>query len=87
MAEVSFKQLLEHPSYGQQKEKLRKEINWGDPKKQYFADRKEFKKSKEEKAKLATLKAQNVKERKAHYGEDYKDYLNIPSRQIETIKF
>lgn len=85
--EPSFKQLLEHPSYGQQKEKLRKEINWGDPKKQYFADPKEFKKTKEEKAKLATLKAQNVKERRECYGEDYKKHLNIPSKQIETIKF
>ena len=86
MAEITFKQILEHPTYEQQKARLQKDINWGDPKKQYFADKQVFVKSKEEKAKLATLKIQHQKKLKKEYGADWKKHLNIPSESVGTIK-
>lgn len=86
MAEVTFKQLLEHPSYEQQKQRLNKDINWGDPKNQYIPDRKVFAKSKEEKAKLATLKMQHKKKLQKEFGADWKKHLNIPSESVGTIK-
>lgn len=86
MAEPTFKQILEHPHYEQQKAIVRKSVNWGDPKNQYITDRSVFKKTKEEKAKLLTFKIRHKEKLKKYYGKDWKKHLNIPSESMETIK-
>lgn len=86
MAEITFKQILESDSYGTQKERLQKDINWGDPKKEYFPDRSIFKKTMAEKVKLQNLKKKNIIERRKFYGKDYKKHLNIPEKSIKFLK-
>lgn len=84
--EPGFTKILMSNSYEKQKEVVRKSINWGDPKKEYFPDRSVFKKTKQEKEKLLTLKRKNIEERRKVYGKNYKKYLNIPENSIKILK-
>jgi hypothetical protein len=54
--ELSPKQIMETGAYLQQKEVIHREINYGDPKNEYFADRKIFEHTKEERKLLYHLK-------------------------------
>lgn len=56
--EVSFKQILESADYQDQKARVNNSQNWGNVSGNYLTDYSTFKKTVEEKVKLANLKAQ-----------------------------
>lgn len=65
--EQSIKQILESEAYRLQCAAVAREINWKDSKDQYFPDRSVFKKTTEEKVKLANLKHKWLKEMRRQY--------------------
>jgi hypothetical protein len=85
MADSSFK-FLESEEYLKQKEVIRKEINWGDRKQNYFPDRSVFKKTDKEKGELLTIKKKHRKLLQETYGKSWKKHLNIPEKEIGVIK-
>jgi hypothetical protein len=98
--DLSVARWLETVAYQQQKEVINREINDNRPFGRSFAkprmdapqeysrtDYSVFKKSKVELEETITAKQNHKRELQEYYGSDWKNHLNIPSRQLsESIK-
>lgn len=80
--EMTPREIMESDSYIENKFYLVKEINEPVVKIDYRV----FRKTQIEKERLKEHKLINIEERRKYYGDNYKDFLNIPSKSIETIR-
>lgn len=80
----SFKSLLESENY--QNLLIRTKFETNHPSRRLDIDRSVFKKTKEEKLKLANAKLKNKEEVKKYYGKNWKKHLNSPINEIGKIK-
>lgn len=80
--EITVRQLIETEAYNIQKAIIQREVNFGDPKREYFADQRVFKKSKEEIVLLANLKHKWLKEMRRKYP----DFVKRKSTKKEYLQ-
>jgi hypothetical protein len=82
--EISFKRILESNDY--QNQLVRTKFETNHPNRRFELDKNCFKKTAEEKIKVANIKLKHKEELKKHYGKDWKKHLNIPKNTIGKIK-
>lgn len=84
--EQTFAQIINDPRTEAMRYIIRKEANYVEKESAYIPNRGEFKKTQKEKDQLYSLKRKNIEERRKHYGQNYKKFLNIPANSLGTLK-
>jgi hypothetical protein len=82
--EISFKRILESNDY--QNQLIRTKFDTNHPTRRLTLDTSCFKKTEEEKLKLANAKLKHKEEMKKFYGKEWKKHLNLPKNKLGKVK-